>query len=101
MLTDRETLIVILSLLRRSSVVVSFTVGAMIFLDVNRQGKAGPWRACWSAQYSSCSREHRESRPLLFMAGAMACNESVYTEGRFRYIALLITTEDFYALRLL
>jgi transporter family protein len=33
-------LIVILSLLRRSSVVVSFVVGAAIFGDVNRRGKA-------------------------------------------------------------
>jgi len=33
-------LIVILSLLRRSSVVVSFAVGAAIFGDVNRRGKA-------------------------------------------------------------
>jgi len=37
---DPEALIVILSLLRRSSVVVSFAVGAAIFGDVNRRGKA-------------------------------------------------------------
>jgi transporter family protein len=35
-----DALIVILSLLRRSSVVVSFAVGAFIFGDVNRRGKA-------------------------------------------------------------
>ena len=35
-----DALIVILSLLRRSSVVVSFAVGAFLFGDVNRRGKA-------------------------------------------------------------
>ena len=37
---NHDALIVILSLLRRSSVVVSFAVGAFIFGDVNRRGKA-------------------------------------------------------------
>lgn len=39
-LKNPEALIVILSLLRRSSVIISFSVGAAIFHDVNRTGKA-------------------------------------------------------------
>ncbi|NOU36666.1 MAG: EamA family transporter [Kiritimatiellaceae bacterium] len=35
-----DALIVILSLLRRSSVVISFAIGAFLFGDVNRRGKA-------------------------------------------------------------
>ena len=41
---DPDSLIVILSLLRRSSVVVSFTLGAAYFGDLNRRGKA--WALC-------------------------------------------------------
>lgn len=39
-LENPEALVVILSLLRRSSVVVSFTLGAALFRETNRSGKA-------------------------------------------------------------
>lgn len=38
--SDPSALIVVLSILRRSSVIVSFGIGSMLFGDVNRRGKA-------------------------------------------------------------